>query len=1108
MPGNHDAANGTPLTDTTQEPKAETVLAAGERATHDRLRAYLERCRSRLAVVRRLRVFAVGLATVATCALVGTAALAHLVPAESWVLAARVGLYAVVAVTVVWVVLRRVDARQAARWVESRAAAFDGRIATWFDSTRRAEPPALLPKLAADAFGLTKNLPPRRVVSWRLLAAPLGVCLVAAGLLAWSHTAAPDSWRLPAERLWLGEALGDTRPRIVVSPGNTLVQRGADVLVSAQAQGFAADELRLHVLFGSSDRWEQARMLQSAGGAHEFVLVAVAEPVGYFVSADSVNSPRFRLDVADLPVVERLDVTLRFPAWTRLDARTQAHGDVAAVAGTEVDVRVHASAALEDGRVVVGETAHELADGSATFVVRQAGTWHVAVEHLGKTVRISDRFLIELVQDAPPEVEFVFPGHDRAATAIEEVALRFRAEDDFGVDALTLRYAVNGGAWRALEGSASGGRQAAGDHLVAFEALADDDGRSMRPGDVLAFYAEARDHAQSARTALYFVDVRPFDRRYRERQGGGGGGGGGAGGDLELSARQRDIVAATWNLIRDRDGGSPADDEFKDQVDMVAMLQRSLQEQVQTLVARAESRGLAEEDGISPFVAHLTDAAAAMLDAADTLAGGDLDGAVPMERQALNHLLTAEAGLRDVNVSLARRNAGGDAARRSLSELVDLELDPERNRYETAQQPTFGQRAEARDDEWQRLTELARRQEELARRQEREGRALPESRWQLERLEDELAALGERLARQQGQRQSSRNPGAAGQASQGGSDDLREALAEIETARAAVERSLARDEADAQALRSAASALRSGAEHIREDGRQALAEQLRGAERRSDVLLADQERIVARLEALRDETLAASRASSEGRGEGRFRFYDYSLQAEADTKRRMQSDLTALAADLADAKRQLEETAQGAAREIDRALLELSESRLSERLTTAAEYFEAGRPLFLGANEDRVRDALAAFGDRVAAAARQVESAGATRGPAAPTVERVQALRSRLQAAAMDGDNAAVNSIADATARLAGEVFDGSGLADPLARELAAAGAANYRGLGADAANRKHLVRMTLTGLDRIEIALRKVDGVPVQAGQPRGDAYDSQAVARYFRLLSCGDGC
>ena len=210
---------------------------------------------------------------------------------------------------------------------------------------------------------------------------------------------------------------------------------------------------------------------------------------------------------------------------------------------------------------------------------------------------------------------------------------------------------------------------------------------------------------------------------------------------------------------------------------------------------------------------------------------------------------------------------------------------------------------------------------------------------------------------------------------------------------------------------------------------------------------------------------------------------------------------------MADAKRELRD-APPAAAEIGQALEELAESRLAERLATAAEYFEAGRPLFLVGHEDGVRDGLAALQRRVGQAAQALARGDATSG--APTVDDVQALRGRLQTTAADGQGDGLNGLLRDIARLEAAVFDGSGVADPTARQLAAEGAAAYRGLGANAANRDRLVQMTLARLDQIEVALRQAEGVPVQTGRPRDHAYDSQAVARYFRLLSCqeSEGC
>src|SRR6185369_14206516 len=78
--------------------------------------------------------------------------------------------------------------------------------------------------------------------------------------------------------------------------------------------------------------------------------------------------------------------------------------------------------------------------------------------------------------------------------------------------------------------------------------------QGLVPGDVVSYYAIARDAKTESKTDIFFVEVQPFEREFFQSQQGGGGGGGGGGEDdsSEISRRQKEIVAATWNLARDR----------------------------------------------------------------------------------------------------------------------------------------------------------------------------------------------------------------------------------------------------------------------------------------------------------------------------------------------------------------------------------------------------------------------------------------------------------------------------------------------------------------------------------------------------------------------------
>src|SRR5207244_6091496 len=109
-----------------------------------------------------------------------------------------------------------------------------------------------------------------------------------------------------------------------------------------------------------------------------------------------------------------------------------------------------------------------------------------------------------------------------------------------------------------------------------------------------------------ATSDLYFVRVRPFKKDFRQATsagGGGGGGGGGMGGQVDaLSEQQRQIIAATFNVQRDRRTFNAA--KLKEHTTVVALSQARLREQVEGLVTRMNSR-LVEPDPSFKKIAEL-----------------------------------------------------------------------------------------------------------------------------------------------------------------------------------------------------------------------------------------------------------------------------------------------------------------------------------------------------------------------------------------------------------------------------------------------------------------------------------------------------------------------
>src|SRR6185437_13537986 len=167
-------------------------------------------------------------------------------------------------------------------------------------------------------------------------------------------------------------------------------------------------------------------------------------------------------------------------------------------------------------------------------------------------------------------------------------------------------------------------------------------------------------------------------------------------------------------------------------------------------------------------------AAVAMGPAAQQLADQKWSVAVTEEQKALQHLLRAEATFRQIQVAFGARGGGGavNSAGRDLASLFDLELDTQKNQYESAQTPfNTSQHSSEIEDALRKLDELARRQSELAAQRHDDSQQSAEERWQQEMLRrkaDELQQQIEQLARNSGQQGNSSQSGQQGRSSASG----------------------------------------------------------------------------------------------------------------------------------------------------------------------------------------------------------------------------------------------------------------------------------------------------------------------------------------------------
>ncbi|NNK64795.1 MAG: hypothetical protein HKO98_16460 [Gemmatimonadetes bacterium] len=691
------------------------------------------------------------------------------------------------ALFVVRPLFRRVSDEQVALYLEEHEptleAAILGAVAARDTASASAASPRMIERLVERAVTRARSVDDGRRIERQAILRHggvfAGVTAVAVGILLFG----PTTLRTGVGALLPTRAAAEVNPySIDITPGDLTVARGSDQFVTALLRGFASDEVSLFLRGGENEPYQRLSMIpgfevegDDSETPYELMLLNLQSDTDYFVESDGIRSATHRITVADLPYVDRMQHEYRYPNYTGLEARiVEDAGDIAALRGTAVGVTIQPTIPTASGRILLDDgTVVELdatEDGRliATLDVRAEGFYSVELAmDDGTLVEASPRYTIDLLTDASPLVRFETPGRDSPASPIEEVFLEIQADDDYGVQEVVLVYSVNGqpeDSVRVYRQSGAPLTELSVGHTLYLEDY------EVEPGDVISYYAIARDRQGTAgevSSDIYFLNIQPFRREFREaeQQGGApqGGGGGGGPGEERLSELQRQVVAATFNLDRDRERYDDA--EFEESTTAVALAQGRVREQVSTLVQRMSNRGLTQaEDEFQAIAEMLPQALAAMDTAEALLRDQDVKTALQPEQRALRVLQKAEETY-EVYVGEQQGGGGGggggaQANAEDLADLFELELDKLRNQYETVQRGERQEQADEVDELQQKLQELARRQQQEAERQRARaaqgqsgGGASAQGQRQLADETEEAARQLERLARDTNDRQ-------------------------------------------------------------------------------------------------------------------------------------------------------------------------------------------------------------------------------------------------------------------------------------------------------------------------------------------------------------------
>ena len=356
---------------------------------------------------------------------------------------------------------------------------------------------------------------------------------------------------------------------VTVSPGDTKVERGTGLVISARFNGRPPAEATLDVISvsGKTKRLPLERHL--ADPIFGASLPEVTEDGLYHVEYGNDKTLDYKITVFDYPALTRANASLQFPSYTGLTNQTIPDTlRVSAVEGTRLTytlelnkpvVRARLIAKTGDASLPLSVQTNAVATLDNLVLTNSARYSLELVDAEGRTNKSPADFSIQVLTNRRPDVKLAFPRGDQRVSPLEELQLQAEASDDFGV----LKYGVGFGIagqepqFVELGGPTRANEKRQFSDLIPLEKL------GVAVDQVVSYFAWADDYGpdgQVRRTFsdMFFAEVRPFDEIFRPDQSDSGESGGqGQGGGNEatkLAELQKQIVIATWKLQRDKAG--------------------------------------------------------------------------------------------------------------------------------------------------------------------------------------------------------------------------------------------------------------------------------------------------------------------------------------------------------------------------------------------------------------------------------------------------------------------------------------------------------------------------------------------------------------------------
>ncbi|QDV50501.1 hypothetical protein Enr17x_25420 [Gimesia fumaroli] len=516
--------------------------------------------------------------------------------------------------------------------------------------------------------------------------------------------------------------------QVEIKPGTTDLEKNHPLLITARFTEKIPDIASLHIRAASGETQKLPLVKHLDDPVFAARLTDVSEDLTYSVQVNDWESETYQVKVYVLPKLVQLDSMIIPPNYTGLPTRTVEDSlTISAITGSKIAFIAKFNKPVKQAQLKTGtgktlpmEVSSDGFVARLRFLATESQSWNLRIIDADERENRAQPFIdLTVIPNLPPEIKVTFPGRDTRVSPLEEALVQGTVVDDFGVQQVGLVYSIPGQSTQTLKllSTAKPKQEVATEHLLSLEQL------QVQPDTLISYHLFAEDIApdgsrRKVLSDMYFMEVRHFEEIFKQgRSANSSSKSGKSGGNAQqaekLAEQQKQIINATWKIIR-REIKETVSSQYAEDVNTLQQAQQALVTAVINLASKVKSqKSKAVIDSISQKMQETVSLLNAAKDANEV---EQLTAALATEQASYQLLLKLRA--REHKVSQNKNGGGskGGGSSRSQNQLQQLELTNKKQRYETENQASQPPAAQPNRESLQilnRLRELAQRQKDL-----------------------------------------------------------------------------------------------------------------------------------------------------------------------------------------------------------------------------------------------------------------------------------------------------------------------------------------------------------------------------------------------------------